>query len=320
MNEDGAGNLVEINLDPIPFSTEVPDIAGVSIGYTFSRQHIQSAFILAKKAVELEASELKLHGENSPSQNVRYEHQAYVIGSLFAAVAFLEALITEVFLEADKISGNPTGSLIQLPSSAVTSMAQIWHSKVVRKGNDVVEMDKSTKSILKTHKNLVTYLKLGKKGGLREDVEKWFVMNKFQLALYLTDINQLGIEFDHEGPLWTDIDLIIRLRNHLVHYKTEEILFPPNKPFQAQSDTEDLIIELTARKFNNHALKNQLVKEISGFILEPVLGSAFAMWAVNSCLSFVCEAFGRASIKVPNPIADLISEQKNVTLFGCSLR
>lgn len=82
------------------------------------RQHIYSAHLFAERAQALE-------GRNPGDVNAedRWRHRAYVSGTLFAAAAFLEASINELYLELKNLgqSGSP-----RLPARELSLLSQVW--------------------------------------------------------------------------------------------------------------------------------------------------------------------------------------------------
>jgi hypothetical protein len=204
----------------------------VTLWQAFSPQHLHSACYFARAA---QFEEKYTESSTQPSQEEKYQHQAYVIGSIFAAVGFLEATINEVFLEADNVhtQGVPASMLKQLPSSTIASMAQIWSYKVkmVKKSQtDIQGLDKNGKRRT-IYPGLVNYL-LNKK--LKNGcVQYWPTLNKFQCALYLADA-QHKLPFDQNDALWKDAKLLIHLRNHLTHHKSESITYSPSGSYEAE--------------------------------------------------------------------------------------
>lgn len=275
----------------------------ITIGYTFSRQHAYSACILARKATEFEDSHT---GLSEHSRQERYEHQAYVIGSVLSAVAFLEATINEVFGAAEDSGGAPSGMLKQLSPDVVTSMAQIWEQGIeLHKGDGGVELDKDGKETSRIHPSLIDCLGFYESN---KDLERWSPLHKFQFALYLTEGYPYPCRrlFDKQDPLWKDTNLLVGLRNHFTHYKTQAIAFPPkNRPSVAEKRQTRKLREALGRQ---KKFKNRLVQDLgaSGSLLEDLLGSDCANWAVKSSLDFVSEFSKRTGIELSQEVRDLL--------------
>lgn len=274
--------------------------ARVSIWQPFSHIHINSAYNLALKAAEIEDP---FSGSELAPQNVMDQHFACVIGSIFATVAFLETIINEVFLLADaRMGGKLLDDAVKLlPLPVVKSMAQIWNAQLKKKGGCVHEWDKKKRCIIKTHWGLLSYL--GRSDVLPYVEGQWAILDKFQLARYLAGQDN----FDKQQPLWTDVNLLIRLRNLLVHYKPKEVTFPPSGgSYKEEADeTTDLMAELEAQK----KCSNPLIPGQGVFI--HLLGADCAMWAVDSSLQFVSEFAQRMPFKLNDRVRDLaVKRQK----------
>lgn len=85
----------------------------------FSLQHIQSAALFTKQCYQIEKSY-----DGILTDELIAEHRSYVIGSIFAAVSFLEATINEVF--ADTVD-HPNGELASpLDPATKQLMADMW--------------------------------------------------------------------------------------------------------------------------------------------------------------------------------------------------
>ncbi len=269
--------------------------ATVSIWQPFSHIHIYSAYNLALKAAKIEDS---FSGSEMAPQNVMDQHFAFVIGSIFASVAFLETIINEVFLLADARMGGKqldnTEKLLPLP--VVKSMAQIWNAQLKKKRGCVHEWEKKKRCIIKTHWGLLSYL--GRSDVLPYVEGQWAILDKFQLALYLAGQDN----FDKQRPLWTDVNLLIRLRNLLVHYKPKEVTFPPSGgSYKEEADeTTDLMAELEAQKKRS----NPLIPGQGVFI--HLLGASCAMWAVDTSLQFVSEFAKRMPLELNQRVRDLV--------------
>jgi len=115
-----------------------------------SHVHIASAHLFKRNAVQIEKEydSRRISLTRSEYNKLSFDHLAYVIGSIFSAAAFLDALINELFLEADKyVKGEldiqldfeksllPPGAKLQdtlapLPPDVLNSMASAWHSNI----------------------------------------------------------------------------------------------------------------------------------------------------------------------------------------------
>jgi hypothetical protein len=235
-----------------------------AVGFeAISNKHIDSALFFAEKAMELEKEfpmdldyqerQKRFASEKIAEDTLLIRHFAYVTGSVFAAVAFLEAKINDVFLEADRCTRGESvrdGLLSQLSPSEITSMAQTWSYgiKLTKDGNGV-KFSKDGKTP-ETYRGLAKVLQFPE---WKKDVERWNILNKFQLALYLASNPLHHMPFDKGGIEWKEVELLLRLRNRLTHYKPEWILYHfSNKSYNAETEeTESLMKELRDRRCRN---------------------------------------------------------------------
>jgi hypothetical protein len=235
----------------------------VKIWQPFAPFHLHSARVLCEKAIEIEDL---LDGSKQSLEALKDEHMAYVTGSIFAVVAFLEALINETFLNAAGFTkGDLHNRVLQkLAPVVITSMAHAWEF-----GTDW--------SSEPSFRQFLEYVR-------RNLPERWFVLDKYQLALYLADKYPYSKPFDTKGQLWGDMTLLIDLRNYLTHHKPEWIAFSPEaEPYTAEKDqTTRLLRELGKRNFANPLYPGQ------GSIVN-LLGSKCASWSVSSSITFVKE-------------------------------
>lgn len=248
----------------------------VKIWQPFAHVHLHSARVLCEKTVEVEA----LHDSSQQaSEGLTDEYMAYATGSIFASVAFLEASINETFLRAlGYTKGEPhNGTLKKLHPDIITSMANAW-----KIGTDWGNEPSLRQFLRDPRKNLP---------------ERWFILDKYQLALYLADKPPFNKPFDKKGKLWVDATLLIDLRNYLTHHKPEWIAFPPeNEPYKAEKDeTTRLLRELRQRSFTNALHPGQ------GSIF-TLLGSKSSSWAVSSSITFVKEFKDKMPLDLSNSL------------------
>jgi hypothetical protein len=186
------------------------------------------AMCLISESIRIQQS----YDENSPNdeKNIqRSNYRAYVIGALFASVAFLDAAINEVFLDAAeclpkkyrknavmkngkrkkcvsnlKILDSEVSSYRKdnLSPTIVKNMAQLWLQQV------------EYKSWIKQNAKFNTHL--SKKNGQRNNVSRWLpAWDKYQLALFLNNKRSIG----KRNPKRRNIQTLIDVRNELIHFK-----------------------------------------------------------------------------------------------------
>jgi hypothetical protein len=100
-------------------STHISEHISMQSRHYFSLQHIQSAALFTKQCYQIEKSY-----DGTLTDELIAKHRSYVIGSIFAAVSFLEATINELF--ADTVD-HPNSELASpLDSATKQLMADMW--------------------------------------------------------------------------------------------------------------------------------------------------------------------------------------------------
>ncbi len=92
--------------------------------------HIQRAAFLTRQSARMERKHAGQPWGEIWNSGVFAEHRAYVSGAVFAAVAFLEATINELFKDAAE--GHQAGPVMQLPEHVRSLMAERWRQGVDR--------------------------------------------------------------------------------------------------------------------------------------------------------------------------------------------
>jgi hypothetical protein len=108
------------------------------------------------------------------------------------------------------------------------------------------------------------------------------ILEKYQKVLQYCQKEQ----FSRGKQPYQDVDLVIKLRNELMHYK----------PNSYGGDIQHQFIKKLSGKFSDNPL---MIGSGNPYFPDKCLGSSCADWAVHSTKRFVDEFFGRLSI-VPN--------------------
>jgi hypothetical protein len=271
-----------------------------------SLEYGYAPYFFSQKAMEIE-KECVLRPRLAKSEYLKLvgNHQAYVTGCIFSAVAFLEAIINELFLEADKYvrgeHGNQNDLLRQLlPSDAkiqdtltpltspvLVSMAQVWNTNRIRFSNyprlsevlDYADHEKDNRP------------------------RNWFVLNKYQLALYLANKDECSKTFDENDQLQIEVQLLVRFRNYLMHYNPQWIAFySDDESYEAQeARIAQLAKELRAHGFKNPFRPNNI--NVAGLDVMvssfgSFLGANCAEWAALQSKMYVCEFARRMPVEI----------------------
>ena len=252
MRENKEEKSVTVEIDTVPGVVARAFAPTVSIWQPLAFVHLHSARMLCEKAVDIEAS-------YDGSQQSLYTYWDDVTGSIFASTAFLEALINETFVRAIKrAKGEPEDAVKNFSNNTVASMAQAWRQGI----------DWSNEPSLPQF--------LTQKYSKPPAQSHWYVLDKYQLALYLADKAPYKKPLEKTGNVWQDVRCLTKLRNSLTHHEPETVSFPPNAdPYDAETErTTQLLRGLLKRN-----LRSPLYGE--GSILS-FLGSACGNWAVDS--------------------------------------
>ncbi|MGB3478355.1 MAG: hypothetical protein WBB67_04260 [bacterium] len=154
---------------------EIKDSVVVIFRTYFSIRHIQSALLFAEEAGKIEVS-----GEGDTSAI----HQANVIASIFATVAFLEANINEIFTDSyDTMRGKSANDGKNIPESLINQLGSMWQLDVPK-------------------------------------TAKYSILQKYQIAL--VTINKPL--YDKGTNPYQDVDLLVKLRNALMHPEPESVV------------------------------------------------------------------------------------------------
>lgn len=113
------------------------------------------------------------------------------------------------------------------------------------------------------------------------------ILRKYQIALILADKEVL----ESDKQPYQDVDLLIELRNALIHYEPETVL--------AYSDEGKVDIQKFEKKLKGKFSTNPLALG-HAFFPSKCLGHGCAKWAVNSTIEFADEFFRRMGIPSPH--------------------
>ena len=103
----------------------VTDSLSIQIRHYLSIQHLESALFFCQRCERLECQH-----KAQEWQQVSCRHQAFAIGTILSAVAFLEATANEIF--ADALDSHLTEHLSGLNISAAERLGRLWHLGVPR--------------------------------------------------------------------------------------------------------------------------------------------------------------------------------------------
>jgi hypothetical protein len=293
----------------------MPDF--IFYGYDeLSLDHLGSAQFFAEEAAKLEnefcwdqnwqAREKKLKNAQITDVGVHTRSFAFVSSSVFASIAFLNAAINEVFPGAakynkEKSAGRATKSPFEhLPASVIDALTEIKFKQNIK---------------LDGYPGLEKKLEYADKGHYaNKQFHRWYLLNKFQLALYLAHGQTRLLSMT--DSIWKDVKLVFQLRDILIHNQPVLILHrPPDGSYEAVEDSDPAQRTVTLLTyFKEHDFWNRLIAEADPSNIGRVwaasltywLGAKSAVWAIQSCLKFALEFYKR----MPMPTRERLIESR----------
>lgn len=112
------------------------------------------------------------------------------------------------------------------------------------------------------------------------------ILQKYQIALTLTQ-KQI---FDAGAPPYQDVNLLVKLRNDLVHYEPEWVKNPSSDDFGPDD------IHRYEKMLGGKFIANPLTGQDNPFYPDKCLGHGCAEWGVNSSVKFTDDFFSRVSL------------------------
>ncbi len=210
--------------------------------YTYySLQHIKTAAYFARQAATLEREQVGDVPEETGAQ-----HSAYVTGSVFASVAFLEATVNELFRDATHIPR--VGLTRELSPEIEIRLRGLWRLENTGMANTF-----------------------------------W----KYQAALVLAGHQP----FCKGKNPYQNADLLVRLRNFLLHFKGEGVQFAWANDGPEQRD------HAWDKKLRCKFQPNPFARPNDRDVLSKYLGHGCAKWALVSSLTFADKFFSRIGVK-----------------------
>jgi hypothetical protein len=110
---------VQQRISPVSISSaEMFGTLSLSVRSYYSSHHVQAAALFARSACAIEQ-----HHPGGAWDDAAVDHRAYVTGSVISSVAFLEALINELFLDAAE---HHSGHYKVLGRQALNTLGGMW--------------------------------------------------------------------------------------------------------------------------------------------------------------------------------------------------
>ena len=268
-------------IDALMAEVEEPIAATFRGRENLSVSHIISSAFFARNSFDIEQNCSQKTPQEIPEE-VRWKYWAYGIGSVFSAVAFLEATINEVFLDAVDIQRGQSGIVRPLDSDVKESMARFWNEKKAGSCHDFENVIYC----------LTSSLEKGKSYCKGRSVDFWYTLDKYQLALRL----KRHFQFDKNSLSWESVNTLIAFRHFLIHYKPGwTILAAPEGEYEGPENNDEVKLQ---NKLNDYKICTNPLYQGSLFPYK-CLGWKGANWAVESSLKFTDEFFDWMGLK-PN--------------------
>lgn len=188
---------------------------------------------------------------SGPSKPDYFQHRSYVIGAIWMASGLLEAHINELFSDAAE---NCREFLNPLEEEVVDLLGRKWKQGIPR----------------------------DKPRGVRSRI-----LQKYEVFLDLAH----KTAFDREVPPYQDVQVMIDLRNSLMHYEPEWMLNGSTAPLQPTD------VHILEKGLKGKFKMNPLTGAGNPFYPDKCLGHGCAKWCVESSVSLVDEFCKRLGTK-----------------------
>lgn len=258
--------------------TEGDDILMVSSSISWSSQHdisrhyIRAAAMYTRKCAEIERMYVpgSLTEDSEAFDELYMEYKAHAISSVIFATEFLEAAINKILVDAE--------DFIDSSSSEYPAWQGVKDNWAINKHTP------NTSEILR-----------------KFDVALTSARNPGLVS------KRLSYQDIHLLSTFTDVDLLINLRNAYIHYipKWRTVLFENLLVEEVDEKKIDALRMDSIQKKEKFPLSQLLpVGSTRPFFPEKCLGHGCAAWAVNASMQFADEFYKEMNkaIRVPNPL------------------
>jgi hypothetical protein len=238
---------------------QVETKASVSRSSAWSRFFISGQFIYSAAFHSRMSHEIELDlgdGRKELSRDLIHQHRSYVIASVLSSVGYLEAAINELYALADDVP-------LQADISKEIRVQFGW-------------LQDRTREPIAAMWNIESFRRGAK------------LLEKFDTALELARVPA----FDKGGKVYQNVQLLVILRNELVHYKAEKVALPT-------SSKTEVPLQILEKKLGNRFGRNPVLRRGVRrplFFPEECLHHACARWAVLSSLDFADNFFNKMDL------------------------
>ncbi|MFY9800219.1 MAG: hypothetical protein WAK10_03120, partial [Methanoregula sp.] len=141
-------------------------------------------------------------------------------------------------------------------------------------------------------KNEMLLKTIGEKWRNEKNFDRAPLVNKYQKILVIADKSP----FNEDNPVFSDIRILIEIRNYLMHYKREWVVVQKSK---TPGDSAETHGEKLERIIRNKFVKNPLAQKNRLFFPDTCFGHGCAEWAVHNSLAFTDEFFRKLELPAP---------------------
>jgi hypothetical protein len=211
------------------------------------RTYMSVHFLVAAWQLAQDAKKIEGIEKDKESSDFFLKHRAYVISSILTSVAFLEALINELFADASE------GQTLSFPGLAQPTselLGTMWRLDIPRTAS-------------------------------------YPILKKYRVALALAGKSGL----DTSASWYGDVDVVVKLRNALVHYEPETI------PTDSTRDPDE--IHKLEKRLKRKFCENPLTSDGNAFYPDKCLSFGCAAWAFDACVPLADEFCSRLGIQAP---------------------
>ncbi|MCK9591765.1 MAG: hypothetical protein M0Q91_07140 [Methanoregula sp.] len=143
--------------------------------------------------------------------------------------------------------------------------------------------DEKNEKLLKT---------IGEKWRNEKNFDRAPLVNKYQKILVIAGVPP----FDEDDPVFSNIRVLIEIRNYLMHYKREWVVVQKSEmPY----DSTESHGEKLEKMLRNKCVKNPLAQKNRPFFPDICFGHGCAEWAMQNSLAFTDGFFKKLELPTP---------------------
>jgi hypothetical protein len=142
--------------------------------------------------------------------------------------------------------------------------------------------------------------KIGEKWKNEKNFDRAPLLQKYQKILIIAE---KPVFDDDDDTVFSDIRILVEVRNYLMHYKREWVVIQKS---ELHTDSNETFGEKLERRIRNKFALNPLARKNSPFFPDICFGHGCAEWAVKNSLAFTDLFF--KNLELPSPYEGVINE------------